>query len=714
MNWTEEIFEVRGADGLMRRGIVTLPERTTTDAAVVLLPAGLKDRVGPHRLYVRFARFFASHGVPVLRMDALGIGESDGEFGVAFNGAHYRRIQSGLFVDDTQLAMMGLTEKYAARRFILAGLCGGAITAQLTAASSNARVAGVLSFSHVAVLDEEGPVALRTRSEVVSNSRAYIRKIFSFDAWKRIFLGESSLRSIVSTVAELAYLSLEKAGLVRVRWANENPQFFSSFRCLQQAHIPQKMIFAERDARWTAFRELVVDGFLDGQLRGKGYDISVIAEANHEFYLSQWTQQLIQLSFQWVRSVLNLPRTFDVVADQGTGNEDDVVEGARAMNEEAGVPPSLMSHRIITSIEELEQWRDQWNNVEAQRISSSPFSSYLFSLCWWKHYAASNYELRVILVFDGDTLIGIAPIYLQTALYKLNVATLHLIGQGESEKEEVCAEYQDIIAIAGRETAVVNEVIEALCGLDEWSKFAAKDLLSDSLILKCLLSELKRRGMTTEFRETGQRYRIRLPATWSEYLSGLSQNHRRKINLARRRLAECGDGHISVVETADELPAAMQALAELHARRWAQRGLPGVFSSRRFMKFHQDWTQHLLRSNRLGLTTLSVNTQPIASLYKVLDGTTAYYYQSGANIEDWGRLSPGRVMLSAAIERAIEHGYKWFDFMRGSDESYKSNYGCETDPMYAVAVFRNNAGGRLAKKISSIKSRVSALAGRVK
>ena len=384
------------------------------------------------------------------------------------------------------------------------------------------------------------------------------------------------------------------------------------------------------------------------------------------------------------------------------------------MSEKAGVQPSLLSHRIITSMEDLEGWRDQWSNVELQRESKSPFSSFLFLQCWWKHYATPNYELRVIMVFDRNVLIGIAPLYLQAALYRLNGATVHLIGQGESEKEEVCAEYQDILAIAGREKAVVNEVVNALCHLDGWSKFAAKDLLEDSLIVKLLIPALTNLGMSTDCRETGLRYRIRLPATWEEYLSGLSQNHRRKINVARRRLAEIGEGTISKVESADELPAAMSALSELHARRWASRGLPGVFSSQRFMRFHLAWSQDLLRSGKLGLTALSVNAKQIASLYEILDGSTAYYYQSGADIDEWGRLSPGRVMLSAAVERAIERGYAWFDFMRGGDESYKNNYGCETDSMYAVAVFRSSAGGRLAKKCSSFKSRVSALAGRVK
>lgn len=384
------------------------------------------------------------------------------------------------------------------------------------------------------------------------------------------------------------------------------------------------------------------------------------------------------------------------------------------MSDQGDVSPRHISHRIITSMDELEQWRDQWDNVEAKRASRSPFSSFLFSQCWWKHYAMPNYELRVIMVFDRDVLVGIAPLYLQAAVYKFNVAALHLIGQGESENEEVCAEYQDILALEGCENAVADEVVSALSQLNGWSKFAAKDLLGDSLVLKFVMPALKNLRMSVEIRETGQRYRIKLPSSWSEYLSGLSQNHRRKINVARRRLADHGNGHIGVVESSSELPLAVQALAELHARRWSARGLPGVFSSKRFMGFHQEWTQHLLDRNRLGLTTLTMNRQPIASLYQILDGVTAYYYQSGADMEEWGQLSPGRVMLSAAIERAIEHGYQWFDFMRGGDESYKNNYGCETDAMFAVAVFRNSAGGNLAKKISSFKSRVAALAGRIK
>lgn len=305
MNWCEEVFEVAGPDGLVRRGVLTLPSGTASDMSLLLLPAGLKDRVGPHRLYVHLARYLAGHGIRVLRLDGLGVGESDGELAPAFNGVHYRRVQQGLYAVDACLAMDELEQRFPGTRFVLGGLCGGAISGQLCAAQDEkGRCAGVLSLSHVAVLDEEGPVALRSRSEVVSNSRSYLRKLASVDAWKRLLRGDSSMSSMFSNMVALVGLVLEKLKLRRTRWANENPMFFDSFRLLQQRGVPHLMVFGERDARWAAFRELVVDGFLDGHLEGRGYRIEVIDEANHEFYWQPWSEQVFTHTLGWFSGLM--------------------------------------------------------------------------------------------------------------------------------------------------------------------------------------------------------------------------------------------------------------------------------------------------------------------------------------------------------------------------------------------------------------------------
>lgn len=306
MDWNERIFQVTGDDGLVRRGILT-EARNGGPVAAILLPAGLKDRVGPHRLYVNLARELASRGISTLRFDPAGIGESDGMLETAFNGRHYRAIQQGLYVEDTLLAMQALGETCGAERFVLAGLCGGAISAQLVAARAPSRVAGVVSLSAVAVLDEERPGAAKaTRNETVSNARSYARKMFSWQAWRRLLGGEAGLGNVFRTLGNLFLVALEKAGLRRRRAPNENPFFFSSFNKLEQNDIPHLMIFGERDARWLAFREMVVDELLDGHMSGRGYSIHVVADANHEFHLREWQRDMLAQITGWL-DTLSIP-----------------------------------------------------------------------------------------------------------------------------------------------------------------------------------------------------------------------------------------------------------------------------------------------------------------------------------------------------------------------------------------------------------------------
>lgn len=307
MSWNEEVFEVQGADGVTRRGVLTRAEHAG-EVAAILLPAGLKDRVGPHRLHVHLARTLAARGITTLRFDPKGIGESDGLLETAFNGRHYRAIQQGLLVDDTLLAMHALGAATGARRFILAGLCGGAMTAQLTAAREPERIAGVMSLSAVAVLDEERPgVVAATRSETLSHARGYLAKLFSPQAWLRLLRGEAGPGNALRTLRALCHLALVRLGLARRRASNENPMFFRSFERLERNAIPHLMIFGGSDARWLAFRELVVDGHLGGRMTGRGYHIHVVADANHEFQSRAWQQELLHTLLEWLAATRILP-----------------------------------------------------------------------------------------------------------------------------------------------------------------------------------------------------------------------------------------------------------------------------------------------------------------------------------------------------------------------------------------------------------------------
>jgi pimeloyl-ACP methyl ester carboxylesterase len=106
-------------------GVVTLPPAglpTGEDRPfIIVLNSGLVHRVGPFRQGVILARKLASRGFRVLRFDLSGFGDSPP---TKSNSPRQEQV-----VSDGRAAMEFLIAHYGATRFIVGGLCAGAIYA---------------------------------------------------------------------------------------------------------------------------------------------------------------------------------------------------------------------------------------------------------------------------------------------------------------------------------------------------------------------------------------------------------------------------------------------------------------------------------------------------------------------------------------------------------------------------------------------------------
>src|SRR5512133_2120316 len=108
-------------------GILTAPAETidSREFALIILNAGVLHRVGPHRLHVKLARRAAELGVPALRMDLSGIGDSRSpRTDLSFRA---------LAVKDVQAALDLVSQRLGVNHFPLFGLCSGADNSLATA-----------------------------------------------------------------------------------------------------------------------------------------------------------------------------------------------------------------------------------------------------------------------------------------------------------------------------------------------------------------------------------------------------------------------------------------------------------------------------------------------------------------------------------------------------------------------------------------------------
>jgi len=171
--------------------LIGILHAATPDArrGVLMVVGGPQYRVGGHRHYVKVARRLAAGGVPVLRYDYRGIGDSTGRFHGFEN-----------LDDDIRAGIDALVARVPTlRQVVLWGLCESASAIALYA-HSDPRVAGaILVNPYASTVGGKARTILR---------HYYLIRLLEWDFWKqlfrgRIFLGRS-LRSLAQAVTRAA------------------------------------------------------------------------------------------------------------------------------------------------------------------------------------------------------------------------------------------------------------------------------------------------------------------------------------------------------------------------------------------------------------------------------------------------------------------------------------------------------------------------------
>ena len=133
MSYREQAIKLGARKSLV--GILALPAAAAAAPTVVILNAGIIHRAGPNRLHTTLARALASDGLPALRFDLAGIGDSE-------NRAEALPPTDAALADIREVLDDLEASGRTSRGVILAGLCSGAFQALLHA-EGDPRVVGI-------------------------------------------------------------------------------------------------------------------------------------------------------------------------------------------------------------------------------------------------------------------------------------------------------------------------------------------------------------------------------------------------------------------------------------------------------------------------------------------------------------------------------------------------------------------------------------------
>ena len=291
--------------GLRLFGILHEPAGArATDLAFILLSPGVKMRVGPGRLYLKLTELLVGLGIPVLRFDCHGLGDSEGTLPEEQLRDVYGQIEVGRFVNDTIDAMTWMEQRLGSRRFILSGLCGGAITG-LLAGARDKRVAGLLALGITPLIASKAadPSRYMTSGQLDDIGRTYLQKLLKPQAWLRLLTLQTDFRLLWRAVSRrLSGPPAAPPAPPAAADDNASPLFPPAFFQLLNQKQPMLLIFGGTDRLGFEFEEKFVARHRDRLARCQGgYAAHTIAQANHVLSFAEWQREMVEVSAGWLR-----------------------------------------------------------------------------------------------------------------------------------------------------------------------------------------------------------------------------------------------------------------------------------------------------------------------------------------------------------------------------------------------------------------------------
>ena len=186
---------VRFGEGDSLAGVLCAPNNGKAKSLVLLLNTGVNYHIGSGRSFVDCARRLAAKGVASLRMDSLGIGDSDPVARGARSVLYREARHADVFRAIDWACENGFSD------FYLAGVCSGATQAFLSAVTDS-RIKGVVLGNIQVFTNPPNEAAIEAHlSLALGATSTYVAKAMSLRTWARVLTSEVAFSKLLAIVA---------------------------------------------------------------------------------------------------------------------------------------------------------------------------------------------------------------------------------------------------------------------------------------------------------------------------------------------------------------------------------------------------------------------------------------------------------------------------------------------------------------------------------
>jgi CelD/BcsL family acetyltransferase involved in cellulose biosynthesis len=307
---------------------------------------------------------------------------------------------------------------------------------------------------------------------------------------------------------------------------------------------------------------------------------------------------------------------------------------------------------VVGDETELAPYLEEWDALAV--ASERPFCAPGWMLAWWREGRSGHTRLQVVLVLDGDRLIGVGPFFAQISY---GLAELRLLGAGFSHRIGPLAREGE----EGRVAAAMAEALAALKPRPAGVVFEGIDVEDPWPELLAEAWPARRPRLRTD--SVMEAPVIRLDADDEAWMERRTRNFRK---LARRTSKRLGETEVRKRIGADE--SAVRGFLQLHHQRWKERGGSNLDDSAE--RVVAAAAAELGEKGRLEIVLLEGPEGPISAELMLRTGPVATIWATGFD-PAWAQYAPGLQVRLVTLRAAAEHGVQLVDLGGGGDEYKK-------------------------------------------
>ena len=342
-------------------------------------------------------------------------------------------------------------------------------------------------------------------------------------------------------------------------------------------------------------------------------------------------------------------------------------------------------------LEEIEQFRDSWVSLQETTHERTLYCCFDYIMSWYQCYGGSRFIDRgtplVGLAYDGDTLIGVAPMVESRSTFsRIPVRRVDCAGYNLAAGE---------LLIRDGCSGVVEAFVDALRDELRFDVVNINGLDIGTERFQALGEHLKSRGVRHGYLDFHSYAIAELQDGYEAYIKSFGWKWRSRLKGKAKKIKAEGDVRIDrVLSTqdrvmADEMCARMIALSE--SSRRVQRA--GVDVDREHQPFYRDIFYRYAGQADVDLAILVIGGTDAAFTFGLIE-RGIYYHTMMAYNESFAHLSTGTYLFQEVFRTLPDRGIH--TVLSHGGYEYKKYWATQIIPQQTVCVFNNTIRGGIS------------------